>query len=147
MAGVQEENRLRIALVLLGLGMLLIVGGIVLGIQQYQALQSSSHGPVSAQATAVHLDRGSQAKLIRNVLFLLVILTVVLVVSLYAFRQWSRRFRQFLLRKPPPPTPSEDAWAMHRLPEDSVAASEEPSPEPEEKSKEPPPDSEGRRDT
>ena len=57
--------------------------------------------------------------LVRSVLYLLVILTLALCVSLIAFLRWSRHFRRFILRPPAPPTPSEDVWQMHRLPEEA----------------------------
>jgi uncharacterized membrane protein YidH (DUF202 family) len=131
MAGVQEENRLRIALMLMALGVLLIFGGILLGVQQYRTVQASQVRPLKAEAPAVQLDRDKQVQLIRAVLFVLLVLTGILAVSLYAFRRWSRRFRQWLLRKPARPTPSEDVWVMHRLPEDWVAEVSKPPPGPE----------------
>jgi uncharacterized membrane protein YidH (DUF202 family) len=118
MAGVQEEHRLRIALLLIGLGACLIVAGFVLGVQHYDLDRTASGYVQSASLPQVTLDRNQQAKLIRQVLFILLILLTILLVSLSAFRVWSRRFRQLLLHKPAAPTVSSDVWAMHQLPEE-----------------------------
>jgi len=131
MAGVQEENRLRIALLLLGLGGGLVLFGVLLGAEHYR----SSHAPEqvppahAASAPAVHLTRQAEVGLIKQILFILVVLVSILAVSLYAFRLWSRRFRQMLLHKPAPPTPDGDVWAMHRLPEDALTEFTEPPPD------------------
>jgi hypothetical protein len=49
-----------------------------------------------------------------------VVLVLIFMVSSLAFLRWSRRFRRMLLRKPHPPTVSDDVWAMHKLPEGAV---------------------------
>lgn len=120
MAGVQEENRRRIALLLIGLGAFLVVLGIVLGVH-HRAVDANRAAVSTPSAEAVRLGPTEQARLIQWVLFELVLLVGILAVSLYAFKLWSRRFRQMLLRKPAAPTPSEDVWAMHRLPEEAPA--------------------------
>ena len=133
MAGVREENRLRIALLLLGLGTILILFGVLLGVQHFRGLRELEEArPVYTRATpTVHLNRGAQVGLIKQVLFVLMILVSILAVSLLAFRLWSRRFRKILLHKPAPPTPDADVWAMHRLPEDALAEFTEPPPDAE----------------
>jgi len=45
-----------------------------------------------------------------------VILLTFLVAS-FAIHRFSKRYRAMLLRKPAPPTASDDVWKMHRLPE------------------------------
>lgn len=119
MAGVQEENRRRIALLLLGLGLALITIGVGMGIVSYRSARPAETTSSSAKPPPprIQLERDKQARLIQQVLFLLLVLVGILSVSLYAFHLWSRRFRRMLFRKPAPPTPSEDAWAMHQLPE------------------------------
>ena len=133
MAGVQEENRLRIALLLLGLGAVLILLGVVLGVQHYRGLQELQEiQPVHTRpAAAVHLDRKAEVGLIKRVLYVLILLVSILTVSLVAFRLWSRRFRKILLHKPAPPTPNADVWAMHRLPQDALEEFTEPPPDAE----------------
>ena len=123
MAGVQEENRRRIALLLLSLGVILVLVGTGLGLQSRQATRSvaAREAPQDgSKRPVVHLKRDQQARLIQQVLFMLLVLVGILSVSLYAFHLWSRRYRRMLLRKPSPPTPSEDVWAMHQLPENAV---------------------------
>ena len=130
MAGVQEENRLRIALLLLGLGSGLVLFGVLLGAEHYRSAHAVQVQPVhAAPAPAVHLTRSAEVGLIKQILFILVVLVSILAVSLYAFRLWSRRFRQMLLHKPAPPTPDGDVWAMHRLPEDALTEFSEPPPD------------------
>lgn len=126
MAGVEEENRRRFALLLIALGGVLILTGISLGIHHHYLIRVSQELVTpggSSPVPAVELDRKTQARIYQQVLFVLLILVGILSVSLYAFRVWSRRFRQSLLRKPAPPSPSEDVWAMHRLPEELLAES------------------------
>lgn len=123
MAGVREESRLRIALILLGLGTILVLVGVIMAQQHYNRLRAAQEvrplatRPVQAEATP---ERGAQAKLIRQVLFMLVVLVGILTISLYALRVWSRRYRRVLMHKPAPPTPSSDVWAMHKLPEGAI---------------------------
>ena len=51
-------------------------------------------------------------------LFLLVVLVGIFLVSSFAFLRWSKHFRRRVFRGPAGPTPAEDVWAMHRLPEE-----------------------------
>jgi hypothetical protein len=43
------------------------------------------------------------------------------VLAVLALVAASRNFRRRLLRKRPPPTPTDDIWSQHRLPEDDDA--------------------------
>lgn len=133
MAGVREENRLRIALLLLGLGGFLVLIGVVMAVQRYHGLHELQETQLvtGKTAPAIHLERGAQAKLIRQVLFTLLVLVGILTISLYTFRLWSRRYKRLLLHKPAPPTPDGDVWAMHRLPEDALSEIPESPPDPE----------------
>ena len=122
MAGVAEEYRhwFVVCLCLLGVGLILI--GVVLTInhqQQFAALE------VPATQLAAPPETVEQARLLQNVLFWLAVLIGAFIVSTLAFFRWSRRFRSALLRRPRPPTPADDVWAMHRLPDASPA---DPSP-------------------
>lgn len=116
MAGVQEENRRRIALSLLGLGGFLILAGVGLWMYNQHSIHTSQALAEMPRRGTSKLDKEVQVRVIQQVLFYLLILVGILTVSLYAFKIWSRRFRQALFRKPAPPTPSEDVWAMHQLP-------------------------------
>mgnify|MGYP001229591182 CR=1 FL=1 len=51
---------------------------------------------------------------------LVVVLIIIFIVSSLAFLRWSRSFRRWVFHKPRPPTPSEDVWAMHKLPEGAL---------------------------
>ena len=56
------------------------------------------------------------AQAIRDVLVGLLMIVGIFSIGSLAMIRWSRRFRKRLLRKAQPPTPAEDVWAMHRLP-------------------------------
>src|SRR5512145_2498786 len=43
-------------------------------------------------------------------------LVVVFLASTYAIVRSSRRLRELIFRQRPPPTPSDDVWAMHKAP-------------------------------
>ncbi|MCH7700162.1 MAG: hypothetical protein IID37_00615 [Planctomycetes bacterium] len=53
-----------------------------------------------------------------KVVLLIVGLFMVFVLGGFILIRSSRRYRERLLRRPPPPTPSVDIWKMHRLPDD-----------------------------
>lgn len=116
MAGVQEENRRRIALSFLVLGLALILLGIGFWVSQQQAIRAGQALPAGPRQGQIRVDNATKAKVIQHVLFMLLVLVGILSVSLYAFKLWSRRFKAALFRKPKPPTPSADVWAMHRVP-------------------------------
>lgn len=113
MAGVEENNRQRIAFVLALVGGGLILAGLALAIHQFE----------QTEAVQPHPARGDKpladAQAIRSILFLLLILVGVFAVASLAFLRWSRSFRRWLLHKPAPATPDGDVWAMHRLPDES----------------------------
>lgn len=52
----------------------------------------------------------------RQALFWSLILVLIFVIASIAIIRFSVRYRQYLLRKTRPPTPSEDVWQMHKLP-------------------------------
>jgi hypothetical protein len=62
--------------------------------------------------------RALSPAVVRSVLYLVVILTLTLAVSLLAFLRWSRHFRRWMLRGPQRRTPDSDVWKMHRLPDE-----------------------------
>ncbi|MHC4674242.1 MAG: hypothetical protein ACYTF1_19425 [Planctomycetota bacterium] len=115
MAGVLEQNRRRIAaaLILCG-GGLIVCGAILILYHQYNIFTIPGHYyEESAKARNLPL-----AKAIRDVLFGLLIIVGIFSIGSLAMIRWSRRFRKRLLRKPSPPTPADDVWSMHRLPND-----------------------------
>lgn len=55
----------------------------------------------------------------RRIMFLGLLLLLVFAVASYAIIRFSRNYRRYLLREPPKPTPADDVWEMHKLPEDA----------------------------
>jgi hypothetical protein len=113
MAGVQEENRRKTAFILAAVGIGLIVFGFVLTLNHQSELESSQ---AAAQHLAANVKAGTLARVLKHVLFFLVILVGIFSISVFAFLRWSRNFRRSLMRRPHPPTPADDVWAMHKLP-------------------------------
>ena len=114
MAGVEESNRRRIAVVLALMGGGLILAGLALGVHQFAQTEAAQ------PQTGPGVKPVADARAIRSILFLLLILVGVFGVASLAFLRWSRSFRRWLLRKPSPATPDGDVWSMHRLPEDAL---------------------------
>lgn len=126
MAGIEENSRQRVALVLVLFGAGLIILGFVLSLNQQQEMETVTK-PVTTMSAE---QRSSWAHAIRQFLFLMLVILGVFSVGTLAFLRWSRRFRRWLLRKPPAATPDGDVWAMHRLPETEEESDEPPSQEP-----------------
>ncbi|HOW70034.1 MAG TPA: hypothetical protein PKY77_05475 [Phycisphaerae bacterium] len=126
MAGVEENRRQRTALILVLFGAGLIILGFILSLRQQEEMETVTK-PVTTMSAE---QRSSWAQAIRQFLFLMLVILGVFSVGTLAFLRWSRRFRQWLLRKPPAATPNGDVWAMHRLPEEESEESppEEPPP-------------------
>lgn len=61
-----------------------------------------------------------------KVVLLIVGLFMVFVLGGFILIRGSRRYRERLLRRPPPPTPSNDIWKMHRLPDDMDLETDDP---------------------
>lgn len=114
MAGVDEGRRLRIGGGLLLLGVLLVLLGVLLVV--------SYHPPANPASIPKVADT---PRLLQSMLYVLVLLVLVFAVSVIAFLRWSRHFRQLILRRKAPPTPAEDVWAMHRLPEEPTGTEDE----------------------
>lgn len=57
------------------------------------------------------------------------LLLILFLMATWALSRFSARFRTYLLREKGPPTPSDDLWAMHRLPKE-VDAPDGPSEDP-----------------
>lgn len=54
----------------------------------------------------------------RQVFFWSVVLLLIFFIAAWVIIRFSLRYRAYIFREKPPPTPSEDVWRMHRLPED-----------------------------
>jgi uncharacterized membrane protein YidH (DUF202 family) len=126
MAGVAEENRRRIAGALCVLGVILVLAGVWLIAAHQEQLAQVEQRPTHQASRSVML-----ALTIQQVLFWLLILIVIFGVSVFAFLRWSRRFREWMFYRPHPPTPADDVWTMHRLPEQGESSNID-SPPPEE---------------
>ncbi len=113
MAGVSETNRKKIASILIALGTGLILIGFLF------VLSRPPEEPHTATTRAV-LPPHTRALLMRQILFWLIVFSLIFAVSTFAFLRWSRRFRAWMNRKPSAPTPSDDVWAMHKLPEGAL---------------------------
>lgn len=116
MSDLAESDRLKIAYVLLGVGLVLTLLGFAL-LFYNQPIVPDQPSPTTQVA---EISRETKARALRQMLFWLVVLVVIFIFSTTAFLRWSRHFRRSILRKPQPPTPSEDVWAMHKLPEGAV---------------------------
>lgn len=57
-----------------------------------------------------------RAETVYEAVFWAGIIVLVFLAGSYAIVRFSRRFRQFLLRRTEPPTHSEDVWSQHRVP-------------------------------
>ena len=118
MAGVSEHNRQRIALAMVLLSMCLILIGFGIIIAQNMTMEVP--GPPASRPAHGTAARKTDALALRWILLWLPIFGLIFVVSTLAFLRWSRNFRRWIFRKPRPPTPSEDVWAMHKLPEEAL---------------------------
>lgn len=67
--------------------------------------------------TQIHIDRATQARQWRQWLLTAGALTIVFLVASLALARFRRRLMAKLFQKPHPPTPVEDVWQMHKLPE------------------------------
>lgn len=112
MAGVEEENRQRIALFLVLVGIGLILAGVALTFRHYHDI-AKHQMPVPEPSVDQKL---ADARAIQQILLLLLVLVGIFSVASFAFLRWSRRFRRWMFYKPQPATPDGDVWAMHRLP-------------------------------
>ncbi len=113
MAGVGEEFRGRIAAILVGVGCLLIVVGLYFAFQQQRDIAAGS-GIVPG---SVPRETVATARAIQVVLVGALVLVGIFAIASLAFLRWSRHYRRRLLRQPAPPTPSDDVWAMHQVPD------------------------------
>ncbi len=90
-----------------------------------------STAPVLAkyQPTTLPAPDESTARLLRGLLLWVGLLFAIFVIASLVLLTWSRRYRRWLFGRSddrPPPTPSEDVWSMHRLPEEESDDAEPP---------------------
>jgi len=125
MGGVAEESRRRIAGLLCLVGVGLILTGLVLAFRHRGSLVNPDD-PLRAVAADTNMEFAQDMK---EAMFWLLVLMGVFGLSSLAFLRWSRRFRGWVLHRPHPPTPADDVWVMHRLPEESPPQSGPPDPD------------------
>ena len=70
-----------------------------------------------ATSQPISPEKAQDARRMRAILFYLMVLVGVFLVASFAFLRWSRRFRHVVLQKPHDPSPDDDVWSMHRLPD------------------------------
>lgn len=102
----------RVGLILLVTGLVLLAISVVIVLDR--SGQSPESAPLAVRESAPGIARASwltQAVLLISLVFL------IFVVGTFAMVRFSRRFRAALLGRRATPTPSEDVWQMHRLPE------------------------------
>jgi hypothetical protein len=117
MAGVAEEDRGRLAGILCIGGLLFVLAGVFLTLQHhYDLYESVASGPGPMP------DNKATARMLQAMLFWLLVLIGMFTICTVAFLRWSRRFRKYLLARPHPPTPADDVWSMHRLPQEDSEA-------------------------
>lgn len=87
----------------------------------FAAIWSFPDAPAPRPGATTAPAVAAEARVLRYVLFLVIVLVGIFFVSAFAFLRWSQHFRRTLLRRPPRPTPSTDVWSMHRLPDEDAA--------------------------
>jgi hypothetical protein len=109
-----EGDRRRLAVLLLFVGMALIL----VAEAAYISWEQKRLPPPTTQLTEAQKAQ-VRARLRAPVRILVVTSGLVLgfAIFLYAFLAWSRSYRARLTRRPSRPTPVEDIWSMHKVPE------------------------------
>lgn len=131
MAGVDEQFRRKIAYLLAGIGLFFLLTGIALVIDNHFELQSRAakiqpRATQPATTAQVQAKARAEASAMQRFLFWLLILLGIFVIGSLAFWRWSRSFRRWMLHEPANPTPAEDVWTMHRLPDHTRQGQQEP---------------------
>ena len=98
---------------------LLLAGVVLLGIAFLLWVRTGepSAGPPAERSTNP-ASTIVEARQLLGLLLLLLVLFLVFTVATLALVRWSRRFRAAITHRPHPPTPSDDVWRMHRLPQE-----------------------------
>ncbi len=123
MADNDEKGRRRIATILFLLSGILVITALTTLVARHG---ESGPRPVSTQPiTSEEKGKLALAQAMQRALLALIVLVIIFAFGSLAWIRWSRRFRAWLLREPRPPTPAEDVWAMHRLPEEGESTHED----------------------
>ncbi len=112
------------------IGILLLFGGTMLVLLAAAAYISYEQKRLPPPATQLSPERKAELRArVRTPLRILLLgsgLTLGFVAAVYVFLAWSRSYRSGLTRPPSRPTPVEDVWSMHRLPEGALDDMDEP---------------------
>ena len=79
-------------------------------------LSAPDAGEATSQPSSMRDDQ--RMRRWRRTMLLGLLLLVVLAVASVAIIRFSRNYRRYLLQDPRTPTPSDDVWKMHKLPEE-----------------------------
>lgn len=90
-------------------------------------LAQAPEGPDSgaskgADESPVRQQARRDAQRLRQALALLIILILIFTIATLVIVRFSKRYRAYLMDRKAPPTPSDDVWAMHRLPDEAPPA-------------------------
>jgi hypothetical protein len=109
-----DPKRLRAGLVFLVMGVLLMLWA--WGSWLFRSATADTPGAADKGGA---LPAGETVQAVQAgpaVLLLVLFLVLVFLFASYAIVRSSRRFRELIFRKRPPPTASDDVWAMHKPP-------------------------------
>lgn len=109
-----EGDRWRLGVLLLFVGMTLILVGEAVYISYEQKRMPA---PTTQLTDAQKAEVRARLQLPMRVLFWASGLGLAFVVCVYVFLSWSRGYRARLTRPPSRPTPVEDVWSMHKVPD------------------------------
>ena len=111
-----DSHRRRVAFLLMFGGMALVLGAAAL----YISYEQKRLPPPATQLTAEQkAELRARVRTPLRILLGVSGLTLGFLVVAYLFLGWSRSYRSRLSRPPAAPTPVEDVWSMHRLPDDT----------------------------
>lgn len=113
-----------VAILLLFCGIAFLVMSVLIVAQR--SAESPQAWPGQSRDAAKAIE---QAQLLLRVMVLIGVIFLVFALACLGMSRWSQRFQGTLGRGPREPTPNEDVWQMHRLPE--AGPDEEPDEEPD----------------
>jgi hypothetical protein len=115
-----DYRRTRLGLIILLVGVLLMIATLGLGLMRDSGGEMVADTDEPAVVVASSAERAEVAVVVlvygTVLLFVFVVATVALVVV-------SRNYRRHLARRKPSPTPVDDVWSRHRVPEEPPPAS------------------------
>jgi len=113
-----DKRRIAIGLLLIG-GLLLLISVVTALNQQAERRQIEVRRPTGSRPAS--LQEPHETVLARYWLAAAGGLVLVFLLGTWAMVRFRRRMVALITAKPAPPTPSDDVWQMHKLPEDDRA--------------------------